>query len=315
MSLTRTWRSWRGRSKCGQCDQISSARSDANCWYSDGKVSREFSPQHKQYINREVDPTGYWLPSGSGLLSFCAPSVFTPSYSRAKYTKYRGDEAICIEHDEKEVPGLVAKIFIDPTTWLPLGWEQVTADRVQGGYYTSINTETTYPPEFFRWTPPSDAVDIAKVKRVSKLLPTNTAAPMLTFKDLAGKTVSMKSLLKGKKGLILNFWYYGCGWCQKEFPHLQELYTNARKQGLEVLLVNRGDDSAKVVNKFLKATKFTMPVALTGKEAVKKYGVVAFPTNYVINPEGKIVYVAEGYGENLFADMVAAVRKLGIMAK
>jgi peroxiredoxin/outer membrane lipoprotein-sorting protein len=291
------------------------AESDQQCVYANGKDYFDFLPRAKIYSKRQIDPTGVWLPSGSGLLSFCAPSVFKPSYARASEAIFLGQKVVCIEHDEEMVPGLVAKIFINPKTWLPVGWEQGTADSIDRGFYSKIDTDTIHPASLFTWTPPSDAVDDAKVKRVSKLLALNTPAPLLNFKDPDGRNISMSKMLKGKKGLLLSFWFYGCGWCQKEMPMVQKLYTEAKQKGLEVILVNRGDDSLNVIKKFLKTTKYTMPVAANGGDAVKAYGVEAFPTNYLLDSSGKVVYRQSGYGEDLFEEMSAVVKGLGIGLK
>lgn len=288
---------------------------EKQCWYSNGKTSIEFYPQDKEYVYRDVDPEGAWLPLGSGLLSFCAPKIYNAVFTRASNVVFQGKKAICIERDEPEVPGLVAKVFVDPTTWLPLGWEQTTADTSMVLTYTKIDIETTYSPEFFTWIPPKDAVDMAKVKRVSTLLKPGSVAPLLNFKNPAGQPVSMKAMLKGKKGLLINFFYYGCGYCQKEFPHLQNLYMAAKDNGLAVLIINKGDDTIPQIKSFLKASKLTIPCAANGEKAVKLYGVQGYPTNYLITPDGKIAHSSSGYGEESFQRLVDDVGKLGISTK
>jgi peroxiredoxin len=286
--------------------------SPKQCWYSNGKESHEFYPDKLEYVSRPIDADGAWLPLGSGLLSFCAPKIYKPNYSRASKAMFQGKPALCVEGEEPEVPGLVAKVYIDEKTWLPLGWEQVTGDSSLVGVFSNVETEKSYPTESFNWTPPRGAINLRDVKRVSLLLKKGTDAPMLTFKDPNGKPINMKSLLKGKKGLLVNFWYYMCGYCQKEFPHLQELYKVAAKNGLAVVIVNSGEDSNAVIKKFLKSAKITMPCGVDGQKAFKAYGVEGCPTNYIIDTGGKIVYRASGFGEESFMGMVGEVNKLGI---
>ena len=288
---------------------------EEQCWFSNGKTSIEFYPQDKQYVYRPVDPEGAWLPMGSGLLSFCAPKIYNAVFKRASNVTFNGKKAICIERDEPEVPGLVAKVFVDPATWLPLGWEQTTADTSLITTYKNVDIETIHSPESFNWTPPKDAVDMAKVKRVSTLLKPGSMAPLLKFKDPTGKPVSMKSMLSAKKGLLINFFYYGCGYCQKEFPHLQNLYNSTKDSGLAVLTINKGDDTIPQIKAFLKAAKLTVPCAVNGGEAVKLYGVQGYPTNYLIRPDGKVAYSSSGFGEESFRRLVDEVAKLGISTK
>lgn len=286
------------------------AESERQCWYSNGVENIEFYPLDKEYVKRPLDPTGMWLPMGTGLLDFCAPSIYKPNYQRGSYKQFEGKRTICLESDEPEVPGLILKIYLDPTTLVPAGWEQVTADSTLKAIYTKIDLGTEHPLEAFKWTPPKDAVDGATVKRVSTLLTIGATAPKLQLKDVNGKPITMEKLLNGKKGLLINFWYYGCGYCQKEFPHLKEFYAKAKKQGLEILLINSGNDSIPVIKTFLDKAKLTMPVGVNGKEAVKAYGVQSFPTNYVVDSSGKIIYRSRGFSEDEFKSLASAAEAL-----
>jgi thiol-disulfide isomerase/thioredoxin len=146
----------------------------------------------------------------------------------------------------------------------------------------------------------------------TKPLKPSLAAPLLDFRDPNGKPVSLKSMLSGKKGLLINFFYYGCGYCQKEFPHLQNLYQATKDTGLAVLTINKGDDTIPQIKAFLKASKLTIPCAVNGDQAVKLYGVQGYPTNYLISPNGKVAYSSSGFGEESFQRLVDEVGKLGI---
>ena len=133
---------------------------------------------------------------------------------------------------------------------------------------------------------------------------------MLTFKDVDGKTLDMKALLKGKKGLLVNFWYYDCGYCQIEFPHLKKIYDEYKSQGLEVLIVNSGTDSLPVIRQLLATRKLTMPTAVNGASAVEQYGVVAFPTTYLIDAKGEIVHCMQGFRESEIEKLPSIIKAL-----
>lgn len=280
-------------------------------WYSDGTKSYLYYPDLKEYVEIPLDADSIWLPMGHGLYDYCVPK-YKPEFIRAVEATFMGKTAISLESEPKEVPGMVVKIYVDKEQWLPLGWEQVTPDATLRGTYKNIRTDAKLSPEDFRWSPPAGSVDMRKKTQPVKLLPTGSAAPMFAFRGPKGEKLDMKAMLKGKKGLLLNFWYYGCGYCQLEFPHLQKLYEVAKAKGLEVILVNKGEDSDKMINEFISKSKLTMPVAANGADAVKAYKVEGYPTNYLIDAEGKIVHRSMGYSEASFKELVAAAKKLGI---
>lgn len=61
--------------------------------------------------------------------------------------------------------------------------------------------------------------------------------------------------------------------------------------------------------------KFTFKIGLTGKKVgaaydiAEKYGVQAYPTNYLLDANGKVLYRATGFDE---AGLRAALKKAGV---
>jgi hypothetical protein len=89
------------------------------------------------------------------------------------------------------------------------------------------------------------------------------------------------------------------------------MYPTLAKQGLRYISVNYGDDKA-TINKYVKEGKFTFPIGMNGKgknDVSELYGVQAYPTNYLISPDGKVVASFVGFDE---AGMKAALRKMGL---
>jgi thiol-disulfide isomerase/thioredoxin len=113
-------------------------------------------------------------------------------------------------------------------------------------------------------------------------------APELRLKDLAGKTVSLTDY-RGKPVLI-DFWATWCLPCRREMPLFEKLH----REGVVVLTVD-ADESAAVVTEYMKTEKFTFPVLLAeGTDAVKRWGVVAFPTTVVMDSEGRVAAAEVG---------------------
>ena len=72
------------------------------------------------------------------------------------------------------------------------------------------------------------------------------------------------------------------------------------------------NDSADVIKKYFKEEGFTFTEVMNGEkkdDIVSNYGVQAFPTNYVISPEGKVIARFIGFDE---AGIRKALKGLGV---
>lgn len=89
------------------------------------------------------------------------------------------------------------------------------------------------------------------------------------------------------------------------------MYARLKSKGLNLVAVNSGD-TAKVINDYYKQGKFTFPSVMDvqNKNSVAdKYGVQAYPTNYVIKANGTIAARFVGFDEDA---MKKALAKLGL---
>jgi outer membrane lipoprotein-sorting protein len=104
-------------------------------------------------------------------------------------------------------------LFFDPKTSLPIG----STMKVKGApsaemtktQYTQVKFNQTLSDSVFAWNPPKDAKEYVQPDFAADLLKVGTQAPNFKAKLSTGKETSLKDLLKGKKGMILNFWFYG----------------------------------------------------------------------------------------------------------
>lgn len=141
-------------------------------------------------------------------------------------------------------------------------------------------------------------------------------APYFAVQLFHGDKMTLATALHGKKVLLVNFWFCGCGPCRQEFPFLEKLYQAHKDHGLAMIAVNHGD-SPEAVAKFVDAGKYTFAVAL-GRETrannaiFPAYQVKEYPTNYLIDQDGMIVWRGIGFGAEAKQGLTEALAKLGL---
>ena len=122
-------------------------------------------------------------------------------------------------------------------------------------------------------------------------------APSFELKNLDGKKVTLKKLLKDNKVVVVDFWQVGCKPCNELLPHLQDYADEFKKKGVAVVIISR--DTALTqsqVEPFFKSNKYSFPVLLDGDQEVsRRFGVKASPATFVIKPDGKMVLQHFGY--------------------
>ncbi|MCZ7584051.1 MAG: redoxin family protein [Deltaproteobacteria bacterium] len=119
-------------------------------------------------------------------------------------------------------------------------------------------------------------------------------APDFTVKDGAGKDVKLSDF-KGKPVLV-NIWASWCAPCRTELPKLDALAVELKSKGAVVLAVNIDDDKANAD----KALRRLAPQGLTvvfdvEKKAPAALGAPAMPTSVIVDKDGVVRHVNEGY--------------------
>jgi thiol-disulfide isomerase/thioredoxin len=108
------------------------------------------------------------------------------------------------------------------------------------------------------------------------------------------KALSLASL-KGKV-VFITFWFPGCGPCRGEFPHFENVMTQFRGNKEVVYLgingVRKQDD---YVLPFMDGTKYSF-TPLKGGEIDKAYGVNGYPSNFLVDRDGRLVF--SNFGAN-----------------
>lgn len=108
-----------------------------------------------------------------------------------------------------------------------------------------------------------------------------------------GDSIKLSDVLAENKMVLLNFWYDGCSWCDKEFPYMDEAYQMYQEKGAAVIAVSPMDDASKVAN--YKAQKgLTIPMASCPAVWSSIFGVSGYPTSIIIDRYGVICLIEAG---------------------
>ena len=133
-----------------------------------------------------------------------------------------------------------------------------------------------------------------------------TPAAFAAPSDLVGKAASdfvLRSLkqqnirLSEQLGevVVLNFWATWCGPCRQEMPLLDEIYLKYRRAGLVLLSINIDQDTERAAE-MATTLGVSYPVLMdTRNDVAKAYDIGTMPLTVLIDREGTIRYVSEGY--------------------
>ncbi len=122
-------------------------------------------------------------------------------------------------------------------------------------------------------------------------------APNWSLKNLDGTTVRLSDF-RGKV-VILDFWTTWCPPCRKEMPGLVELQKRYGARGLVVIGVSL-DEETRAVKPVAQSLNVNYPIVFGTPAAAELYGGVAVvPSTFVINREGKVTALHEGYTETV----------------
>lgn len=142
-------------------------------------------------------------------------------------------------------------------------------------------------------------------REAAQRLKPGAEAPDFTLPDTAGNDFTLASL-RGKY-VVLDFWGSWCIWCIKGFPELKRCYERYKGK-LEIVGIDCSDSREKWLEAIEKHELPWINVLDTreGRPAEmidNVYGIGAYPTKILIDPEGRIVeiFIGErpGFSEKL----------------
>ena len=132
-------------------------------------------------------------------------------------------------------------------------------------------------------------IEMERVKWKDKQL------PLQDFIDITGKKHTKDSL--NEKIVVINFWFTTCKPCIEEMPVLNEIkMLYATKY--DVVFVAISPDKKEKIEEFLKKRDFNYSIISSASDFIQTIGVNSFPTNMILDKNGKVIYESTGFHGN-----------------
>jgi len=133
-------------------------------------------------------------------------------------------------------------------------------------------------------------------------------APDFTLKATSGENLKLTE--QRGKIVLLNFWASWCGPCRQEMPILENLYTKFKDLGVTVWGVNVEQEN-QAGRDFLNGLSLSFPILFDASNQISAdFDVAAMPTTAIIDRNGVIRYVFQGYKKGYEKKYAKAIKSL-----
>lgn len=107
-----------------------------------------------------------------------------------------------------------------------------------------------------------------------------------------GQVITLSDLLKTHKAVLINFWFINCGWCDYEFPFLQQAYEEIGDE-VAVLALTPYDKSEDIAA-YQAEKGLTFPMAEDTANLSSLFGCTGYPTTVMIDRYGVYCFFESG---------------------
>jgi peroxiredoxin len=114
----------------------------------------------------------------------------------------------------------------------------------------------------------------------------NCKAPDFKVATINGDTIELNKL-KGKI-VVINFWFMECAGCMEKIPDINRLVDEYKSK--DIVFISMSSNSMFSINSdTISKHKLNSIIVPDCKKIADKYGVVSWPTTFIINTKGKLV--------------------------
>ncbi len=128
-------------------------------------------------------------------------------------------------------------------------------------------------------------------------VPAESAAeklPDFTVATVDGGSFTLSEALRDHELVLINLWATWCGPCAREFPYLQEAWSQRRDRVAVIALSIEPDDTAEVLRAYAAEKGMTFPVGREEGTGLNRFVTEGIPTTILVDRTGKIAAVEVG---------------------
>jgi thiol-disulfide isomerase/thioredoxin len=134
-------------------------------------------------------------------------------------------------------------------------------------------------------------------KQVKNFVLSNPKGKSLSFEQFKGKYV------------WVDFWASWCVPCKKAFPYMRELYSKYKGDQFDIVGIST-DATKEPWLKAVNEIQNPWPQLWDNKNIASEFAVTAFPTSFLIGPDGKIILKEVGFEPDGKSEMEKKLREL-----
>lgn len=140
------------------------------------------------------------------------------------------------------------------------------------------------------------------------LIDVGDTAPGFELTTLDGEVFNLEA--QRGKVVLVNFFATWCPPCREELPYLEkEVWQRFDPASFSLIVVGREEDD-DVIGPFVEENGYSLPFAGDpGKVAYDLYASRFIPRNFVIGPDGRVLFQSQGFERADFDRMIAVIQE------